>query len=113
MRVELDPSFSGDDGMLHVWNETSGALQITPQGHLLNSKTSAWVTENNVLIELIASGQAVVLSGYEALPATPKKNGKKPKTVEEPSEPSAEEDPPAVPDETSSEPTTDTVVSDE
>lgn len=113
MRVELDPSFTGEAGMLHIWNETSGAIQITPLGHLLNAKTSAWVTENSTLLELIEIGHAVVLSGYDAPAPTPKKSGKKSKTVEESSEPSATEDLPVVQDEPVLETPTETVVSEE
>ena len=115
MKVELDPSFNGESGMLKVWNETSGAVQVTADGHLLNGKTSAWVTENDVLLELVEIGQVVILSGVDspAPVATPKKSGKKPKTVEEPSEPSGTDSAPVAHDEPSSEPTTETVVSEE
>lgn len=117
MRVELDPSFSGESGMLKVWNETSGAVQVTADGHLLDGKTSAWVTENDVLLELAEIGQVVIISGFDSTSttpvATPKKSGKKPKTVEEPSEPSDTDSAPVAHDEPSSEPTTETVVSEE
>lgn len=98
MKVELDPSFSGEAGMLHVWNETYSAIQVTPEGHLLDGKTSAWVTENSVLLELVEIGQAVVMSGFGAPAPTPKKSGKKTKPVEEPL-PSEEEDLPVAQDE--------------
>jgi hypothetical protein len=99
MRVELDPSFTGELGMLHVWNETNSVIQVTAEGHLLDGKTSAWVTENPVLLELVEIGQAVVLSGFNSPAPTPKKSGKKSKSVEEPSQPAEEEDLPAVQDE--------------
>lgn len=89
MRVELDPSFSGDAGMLHVWNATDGAIQVTEAGHLLNAKTSAWVTENSVLLEVVELGQAVILSDAPA-----KKNGKKSKQSSDQPQPSVQDQSP-------------------
>lgn len=96
MRVELDPTFQGEAGMLHVWNATSGVIQITVEGHLLNPQTSAWVTSNSAILELIELGQAVDLKTQSGSGGASKKNGKKAKSVEEHQPTSETESHPAV-----------------
>lgn len=82
MKVELDPSFQGEAGMLKVWNATSGVIQITNEGHLLNPHTSAWVTSNSAILELIELGQAVNLAEGTDSGSSSKKNGKKTKSAD-------------------------------
>lgn len=100
MRIELDASFVGEEGMVKVWNETNGFLQVTTEGHLLPGKTTAWVTQNSAISELADEGLLVILSENGSKPTSVKKNGKKAKVAEEPSPNIKEEDLPVVPDET-------------
>lgn len=71
MRIITDKSFSGEEGMVKVWNPLSGPVQVTDDGHLLDGMTSAWIDDNETLRELIEVGNAVLLEG------TPKKSTKK------------------------------------
>lgn len=71
MRVITDKTFTGEDGMVKVWNPLSGPVQVTDDGHLLDGMASAWVDDNETLRELIESGNAVLLDG------SPKKSTKK------------------------------------
>lgn len=95
MQVVVDPTFQGEQGLLKVWNATNGAVQVTPEGHLLNGNTSAWVTENPVLLQLAEIGQVVVLSGFQP---TVKKSTRKPKVVAEEPSSTVEEDLPVAQD---------------
>jgi len=100
MRIELDASFVGEEGMVKVWNETNGFLQVTTEGHLLPGKTTAWVTQNSAISELADEGLLVILSKNGSQPTPPKKNGKKAKVAEELSPNIKEEDLPVVQGET-------------
>lgn len=71
MTINTDESFSGEEGMIRVWNPTPNFVQVTEEGHLLQSFTSAWVDENPVLVALIEEGMVVVVEG--ATDKTPKK----------------------------------------
>jgi len=95
MKIVLDPSFAGAEGMLKVWNATGGAIQVTDEGHLLDSYCTAWVVESDVLRGLLESGHAAVVG--EA--STPKKVSKSKAKQEEPAptEPSKEDSAPVAP----------------
>lgn len=74
MRVITDKSFTGEDGMVKVWNKTPGFVQVTDEGHLLDSQCSAWVDDNPTVQSLIEEGMVVVIGGSSKKSA--KKNTK-------------------------------------
>lgn len=74
MRVIHDKNFAGEEGMVRVWNKTPGFVQVTEEGHLLQSMTSAWVDDNPAVQYLIEEGMVAVLSGSSKKSA--KKNTK-------------------------------------
>jgi hypothetical protein len=74
MRVITDKTFEGEEGMVRVWNQTPGFVQVTDEGHLLASHQSAWVDDNQTVQDLIESGHVAVLGG--SAKKTTKKNTK-------------------------------------
>lgn len=74
MRVITDKSFKGEEGMVRIWNQTPGFVQVTDEGHLLASLTSAWVDDSATVRALIESNEVVVLDG--SVQKTPKKSTK-------------------------------------
>lgn len=87
MEPIFDKSFAGAEGMVRVWNATSGFLEVCEDGHLLNGQTSAWVESSAIVDALVADGSLVLLSG-----TAPKPNGNSKKKKQEamPSSPEPE-----------------------
>jgi hypothetical protein len=91
MRVIMDATFTGEDGMLKVWNPGPGVAQITDEGHLLDGTTVAWVDDNDTVREMIDGGYLVLMEGS---PVKSAKKNLKPKSKEsERQEQSAETSP--------------------
>ena len=61
MEPILDKSFAGAEGMVRVWNNTNGFLQVCEDGHLLNGQTAAWVQSSAMVDALVADGLLVLL----------------------------------------------------
>ena len=97
MRIITDKSFEGEEGMLLVWNQTPGFLQISEEGHLLQSAVSAWVDETPTVQGLIESGELVVIKGIPVKAQTPKKSTKARAKATNQSDNTSSEDQPVAP----------------
>ena len=86
MKPIFDEDFAGAHGLIKVWNNTYGYLDVSEEGHLLEGQKSAWVEETAKIIDLLETGKLIGVGGYEnkdleaSVKASPKK---KSKTVEE------------------------------
>lgn len=86
MEPITDKNFTGAPGLIKVWNNTFGYLDVSEEGHLLQGQKGAWVEENAKVVSLLETGELVAVGGYQnkdleaQVKATPKK---KSKTVEE------------------------------
>lgn len=94
-RIVTDPDFAGEDGMIKVWNQTPGFVQVTDEGHLLAYAESAWVEDNDSLRGLILDESVVVLSGFTVDKSQAKKNTKTPAAETSPSGSDTSPNPPA------------------
>jgi uncharacterized protein YjiK len=89
MRVITDKTFGGEDGMVRIWNQTAGLVQVTPDGHLLGAHQSAWVDDNETVQHLIEINHVVVTAGTSK--KTAKKNTKaKAKPIDQPQKDTSE-----------------------
>jgi hypothetical protein len=86
MKPNFDEEFTGGPGLIKVWNNTYGYLDVSEEGHLLEGQKSAWVEETAKIIDLLETGELIGVGGYEnkdleaSVKSSPKK---KSKTVEE------------------------------
>lgn len=86
MKPIFDEEFAGSPGLIKVWNNTHGYLDVSEEGHLLEGQKSAWVEETTKIIDLLETGELLGVGGYQnkdleaSVKASPKK---KSKTVEE------------------------------
>jgi hypothetical protein len=81
MQPIYDRKFEGAEGLVKVWNNTAGMLQVCEDGHLLKPETLAWVESSEIVDTLVADGMLTLLS--EPTTKVAKKNSK-PKKTEEP-----------------------------
>lgn len=81
MQPIYDRKFEGTEGLVKVWNNTTGMVQVCADGHLLKGETLAWVEYSEIIDALVADGSLTLLS--EPTTKVAKKNSK-PKKIEEP-----------------------------
>lgn len=70
-RVITDTSFAGEEGMVKVWNHCPGVVEVSDEGHLLDSQIAAWVDDNDTVRHMIDMNQLTLMEG------TPTKVAKK------------------------------------
>ena len=79
MKPIFDEDFAGAHGLIKVWNNTYGYLDVSEEGHLLEGQKSAWVEETTKIIDLLESGELIGIGGYQnkdleaSVKASPKK----------------------------------------
>jgi hypothetical protein len=82
MKPIFDEDFAGDSGLIKVWNNTHGYLDVSEEGHLLEGQKSAWVEETTKIIDLLETGELIGIGGYQnkdleaSIKASPKKKSK-------------------------------------